>query len=485
MARPKSTLSIKSEKINRQSSIDNMILNELLPDPDRVLEKLGIDADQAFQDIMADDHLTAVMGTRQASVKGMTWDVTLGESDDRILKAVDNMLKGINKNHNGMGIYRMIDDILQANPWGMSCCEVIWKTGVNEWLPVAVKGKPFRYFTFNNKNELKFLSSGNSFDGEKIPPKKILLARHWITSNSFENPYGDKLLSKSYWPVTFKRNGTQWWNVFVEKYAMPLLIGKVKPSVSETDREKLAEDLAEAVQDAVLLTSQDHEIEFQEPKSNRSSEIYEGLNHYMNSAISKIWLGQTLTTEMGDVGSYAASKTHQGVKDERRNQDKKMVESTFQTLIDWFVELNFGEAESPVFSLIEPLGVNQELAERTKILSEAGVKHLAPFYMRNFGLEEDEFEIEEKPMEGEFSKFQVKDQVAVDKMLDSITPEELQKQAEGFLKPVIKLVNESNSYDEVLEKLLDVYPQMKTASLEDMLTRAVFISESMGRFNHE
>jgi len=143
------------EIVTRQNSVDNAQLIDCLPDPDRVLEKLGMDPDVAFQDIMADDHLTSVMGTRQASVKGMNWNITIGDSSSQALAATQDMLDGINRNHNGMGIPRMIDDILQANPWGMSALEPIWERGPDIWLPVAVKGRPFRYFTFDNANDLR------------------------------------------------------------------------------------------------------------------------------------------------------------------------------------------------------------------------------------------------------------------------------------------------------------------------------------------
>lgn len=488
MPRPK-RVEAKSELITRQTSIDNLRLVDNLIDPDRVLEKLGIDADYAFQDITNDDHLTSVMGTRMASVKGMEWDITVGKSDERIMQACQDMLDNLNRNHNGMGVARMIDDILQANPWGMSCLEVVWQTGINEWTPIKVEGRPFRYFTFNNANELKFLTADNISEGVPIPDKKVILSRHWITSQSFENPYGDKLLSKSYWPVTFKRNGLKWWNVFVEKYAMPWLIGRVKPSMSETDRDTLASNLAQAVQDGVLLISNDHELDTLDGNKKDSSDVYVALNKYMDASLSKIWLGETLTTEIGDVGSYAASKVHQGVKDERRDQDKLMVQTAFQTLIDWFVELNFGEqAETPEFKLIEPLGINLELANRDEVLSRTGLKFTSEYYQRKYGLEEDEFEITENtepaidPMAGEFSRASRDNaQSAVDAMTDSLTASELDAQMNGILKPVIELIQNGEDYNEVLKQLTKIFPDMNSEKYEAEILKAYNLADTIGR----
>lgn len=482
------------EIITRSTSIDNMMMQVNLLDPDRVLEKLGVDPEIAFRDMMADDHLTAVMGTRQASIKGMSWDLTVGKSSDRILKATQEVLENLNMRQQGagvqgMGMPRFFDDILQANPWGMSPLEVVWQTGINEWIPLEVKGKPFRYFTFDNDNKLLFRTSSN-WEGEAIPDKKVLLARHWITSSSFDNPYGDKLLSKSYWPVFWKRNGIQFWNVYLEKYGMPWVVAKVNPNMGENDREALAEDMVNMVQDGAIVLPNTSEIELMDSSGKSSqSDLYEKMLTFNDNALSKVWLGQTLTTQLGDVGSYAASKTHEGVKDERRNQDKKMVESTVQTLIDWFVELNFGLAPSPEFRLIEPLGVNQELATRDKTLTETGIKFTPEYYQRKYGLEEDEFEIKEEAepvasVEGEFSKAKTPaDQLAIDNMLASLDPVELQKQLNGILKPVIKLINNGADYNEVLKKLTSVHDDMDSEMLELELTKAYNLADTIGRLS--
>lgn len=495
---PRRKRDYENEVVSRETAVDSMAFINNLPDPDRVLEKLGISADDAFKDLMQDDQLTTVMGTRVAAIKGMNWDLNIQEgTTDNILKANQDMLHKLNRNHQGQGISRLMDDILQANPWGMSVQEVIWKITGESWDVSEVKGRPFRYFTFNDENELRFLSKEHPTEGEEVPDYKLLLSRHWITSNSYDNPYGDKLLSKSYWPIILKRQSTQFWQVFLEKFGMPWVIAKVPTSYDETKKSRVATSLANMVQDGVLVITNDGSVDIQDPAGRQSSsDTYLNCLAYMDKALAKIWLGQTLTTDVGTVGSYAASQTHQGVKDERRNQDKSMIEGAIQTLCDWYTLLNFGEnAIAPQFKLTEPLGVNKELADRDKTLSESGVKFTKVYYQRNYGLEEDEFEIKEEqqtePVNNsrpgitleQFAKSAFSDQAAIDKMLDTLPPEELQKQAQGLLKPIIKLVQDAKDYDEILDELLTTYPDMNSSAAENMLTRAYFVSEMIGRIN--
>ena len=45
----------------------------------------------------------------------------------------------------------------------------------------------------------------------------------------------------------------------------------------------------------------------------------------MNSEISKAVLGQTLTTEIGSTGSYAAANTHMAVRQDIIDADKNLL----------------------------------------------------------------------------------------------------------------------------------------------------------------
>jgi phage gp29-like protein len=54
---------------------------------------------------------------------------------------------------------------------------------------------------------------------------------------------------------------------------------------------------------------------------------------------------------------------------------------------------------------------------------------------------------------------------------------------EGALKPIIDLINESGDYNAVMERLIETYPDMDIKAIEDMLARAIFVSELWGRLN--
>ncbi|HOE18395.1 MAG TPA: DUF935 family protein [Syntrophorhabdaceae bacterium] len=59
----------------------------------------------------------------------------------------------------------------------------------------------------------------------------------------------------------------------------------------------------------------------------------------------------------------------------------------------------------------------------------------------------------------------------------------MQRQAEGLLRPVIDLIEQGNDYHEILDTLAGTYPNMDDAALQEMLSRAIFVSELWGRLS--
>lgn len=69
------------------------------------------------------------------------------------------------------------------------------------------------------------------------------------------------------------------------------------------------------------------------------------------------------------------------------------MESTFNRLIAWIVELNFGDVPCPTFELFEnEESGTKERAERDKTLADSGVKFTAQYWKRTYGLEEGDIE---------------------------------------------------------------------------------------------
>lgn len=467
---------ITEEIATRKRALNFYSLANILPDPDIVLKKQGKDI-RIYKELLCDPHVFACTQSRKAGVLSLDWEINRGLDKDQNAEYIENLLKKLD-------IQKLMSDILDATQFGFQPLEIMWKRDKSgHIMPEKVVAKPPEWFCFDDDNNLKFRTKENYY-GEIVPNKKFLLAQNNPTYN---NPYGDRTLSRVFWNVTFKKGGLKFWVIFTEKYGMPHLIGKHPRGSTKEETNSLADMLEDMVQDAIAVIPDDSSIEIQEANKSSSAEIYEKLIDKMNTEISKAILGQTLTTEIGSTGSYAASNTHMQVRQDIIDSDKKLVEGVINQLIQWIYEINFTEAEVPVFELYEPEDVDLNLAQRDKILSDTGVKFTKEYFIKNYGLEEEDFDIREDiiPASPNFKEFKeeedklVPGQLQIENLFKFITEGDLNKQAQSMLSPLIKLFESCENYEEAFELLTDKNLQSK--QFEQTIQKALFLCELRGR----
>ncbi len=468
---------ITDEIATRKRALNFYTLANILPDPDIVLKKQGKDI-TIYKELLCDSHVFACIQSRKSGVLSLEWDINRGLDKDENAEEIEKLLKKLD-------IHKLISDILDATSFGFQPLEIMWKRDKSgHVLPERVVAKPPEWFCFDDDNNLKFRTKENYY-GELLPDKKFLLVQNNPTYN---NPYGERTLSRVFWNVTFKKGGMKFWVIFTEKYGMPHLIGKHPRGATKAETDSLADMLEEMVQDAIAVIPDDSSVEIKEASKSSSAEIYEKLIDKMNSEISKAILGQTLTTEVGATGSYAAANTHMQVRQDIIDSDKKLVESVINQLITWIYEINFPNSEIPVFELYAPEDVDLTLAQRDKILSDTGVKFTKEYFIKAYGLEEEDFDIREDiipPQVPNFKEFKEQEETAplgqqqLEDLFKFLSENELTNQAQKMLSPLISLIENCDSFEEAYELLTD--KNLKSKKFEESLQKALFLSELQGR----
>ncbi len=474
--------SLQGEFATRERSIDFSYLGLFLPNPDPVLKKLGQDI-RIYNDLLVDSFLAGCVRSRKAGLLSMSWGLDRGSARSKVTKVIETALKKIN-------ITNTLQEMLSYSLFGYSVHEVVWDRVDNYILPVAIKEKPQFWFTFLAKNnELRLRTKVNWVTGDPLPPRKFLLLQH---EPSYANPYGNPILAQCFWPVTFKKAGLKFWAIFVEKYGMPFLVGKHPRGVNEQEVNAFADELENLVQDAIAVIPDDSNVTTIETRNaNSTGELQSKFIDSCKTEISIAVLGQNLTTEIKG-GSFAASEVHMRVRKDMIDQDKKQIEFAFNRLIKWICEINFGDSvEPPVFCLVEKEDIDKELAARDQLLVTTGLKFTKKYYLKAYGFNDDEIELNpQEPIpsakgvtSGTYSESQehtFPDQAAIDNAADSLSPKDIEKLTNGILAPVIKLVKEGKSYEDIMSNLAQTFPDMDTKSLEKMLSRAIFVSELWG-----
>ena len=448
-----------------------------LPDPDPVLRKLGQDI-TVYRDLLSDAHVWSCYDSRKSGALSCGWGISEGEggsgaANRRALDLVNRMMAAL-------PVRQITTEMLDAPFFGFSPIEVLWQAGAPAWMPERLVGKPPEWFAFDDANRLRFKASGIP-DGEPVPEGKFLLARHHA---SYQNPYGERVLSRCFWPVTFKRGGFKFWAIFTEKFGMPWVRGKVPSGTNETERARLLARLAAMVQDAVAVINNDESVEITESAGKKASaEIYEALINAGNGEVSKAIVGHSLATEAKEGGTYGATKAGLSVRDDLVEKDKGMVAETWDTLFSWVTALNVPGAAAPKFAWHEEEEVQKDLSERDVFLDRQRVRFKPVYYMRHYGLKQDEFTIDdrpEKPAGGEFSEGAGTD--AVDAIGDRLDAE-----ASGpvgdMLAAVRRAVDGAASLEDLRDELIAIYPKISAADLGAMIQRALAVSDLAGRFD--
>jgi phage gp29-like protein len=287
-----------------------------------------------------------------------------------------------------------MSDVLDAIFFGFTVGEIVWKKDGKEIIPVDVVGKPQEWFIFNKENELRLrkFKNGQYFfeEGERLPEYKFILTQ---SKQTYVNPYGERILSKCYWAVQLKRGGVEFWQLMMERYGMPYLIGRYPNTFTEPQKAEFLEQLKQMIEDNITVFEETLGIELKESPQYDIGQLYEKLVDFHNKEISKAVLTVTLTTEIENVGSYKASEIHREMLSYLGVSDKKLVERALNILLEYYVKINYGDEPLPRVKLNKKEAVVEESAERDKILCEIGVKFTKDYFKKRYNLGDGDFEI--------------------------------------------------------------------------------------------
>ncbi len=451
-----------------------------LPNPDIILRKTGKGL-ETLRNLTNHYQVGTCIDSRKSGVLSKLCDLQQGNTPDKNFQIFQDIFADID-------IYGLIENILDAPLFGFVPIEISWEKQGKYIIPVNFEAEPQEWFHFNSDGDFFFKHKSYQPDGLLIKPdecRKFLLPKNKPTR---KNPYGQCILSRCFWNVAFINGGMEFWVKMTEKYGMPFMIGKYDRSMNKQEKENLLKALVNMVQDAVGVIPADGSIEIMDAAGKgASADIYEKLITKCENNISKSILGQTLTTDVGNVGSYAAANTHNAVRTDIINSDKRLCEKTIDTLICYINEINFGDAvPCPKFSIYDEKDVDQSIAERDNKIYNTGVRFTKSYMMKTYGYDEDDIVIVKdtpQPNINEFSDSlsEVLQPIEPLNILDIFTSEDLQNLITPALKPVIDFFSKSRDAEDAMEKLAEVYPEMNTEELEKTLTKVIFISEILGR----
>jgi len=321
-----------------------------------------------------DAHLFSCLQTRKLAVAGSPWEVMPSGGSERDLDAaafVGRALGGVDN------FEEALMDLLDAVGKGFAVSEIMWKPCSAGVVPVSLRKRAAGRFTFvgpDGVSELpRLITEDEPVYGVGLLPDKF--AVHIYRAGA-DQPERGGLLRVLSWIYLFKNYALKDWVGFCEVFGMPLRLGVYSPSAGKEDREALVEAVTRLGSDAAGVISESTRIEFVE-SARRGEGPYSGLIELLNREMSKAVLGQTLTTDVGSSGSYAAGVVHQGVRSDIARADARALERTInRDIVRPMIRFNFGPDTAPPvfrFQMDEPEDL-MALAARDKLLHDMGLR---------------------------------------------------------------------------------------------------------------
>lgn len=326
---------------------------------------------EVYREIRRDGQVHATFQQRRLAIVGRPLIVEPGR-DDAVSRAAAAQLQA---NLEAIAFDRATKGMSWGFFYGFSVGECMWAVRDNKvWLDQVKVRTPWR-FRFTPDGELRLLTRADQMRGEVLPARKF-----WTMASGADNddePYGLGLAHQLYWPVYFKKQALAFWLRALEKFGGPSVVAKYPPGTSLEDQAKLLA-AAQAIRlDSAVVIPEDMGLEFLE--AARGAVDQATFLRQFNAEISKVVIGQTMTTDDG--ASLAQGKVHQDVKEEVTDADaEELCESFQQGPARWLTEWNFPGAAIPVLRRPSPEDeeraskLRKEAAETLKTMGEAGLE---------------------------------------------------------------------------------------------------------------
>jgi phage gp29-like protein len=352
-----------------------------------------------YDRILLDDQVKSCLTQRIGAVVSREWDVLPGDPEDPRSVAAGDALKA---NLEDIGWDRVTEKMLYAPFHGFAVAELMWglrPDGLLGFVPAgrtrAIHVRHARRFRQDKDGRLRLITATN-MTGEILPERKFWEVTVGATDD--DQPYGRGLAEWLYWPCLFKRNGIRFWNTFLDKFSVPTAKGTYRPGTPEQDIQRLLSALSSIANDTGFVIPEGMAVELLHVATTGID--FEKMPAFMDAAIAKIILGQTMTNTAGPTGlGSGLADVQAGVKLEVITSDADLLTDSFSSgPARWWTDLNFGvDVAAPrVVRLVEEEEDTKTVAEADAAIESLGWTRTDESFRDTYG---DGFERKAAPAE--------------------------------------------------------------------------------------
>ncbi len=313
-------------------------------------------AEMIEQVLERDGHLAGIDGARRDEVAGKPFRVhPKPNGDPDVTQPVAKFVRSVVDEIDGFESAAF--DILSANGQGYASQEIVWQQGKVRFPDMAGKTVAMdavcprtlewvhpKHFRFDQVTDEPYIVIGSA--NNSLPANKFIF--HASTGTGLIERRG--FMRACIWYHAAKQWALRDWITFAHIYGIPQLEGIYDADTEQQPEmrslyETVLRDFGEGIP---AIHPRDFEVKItQPPQGGKSSDVHGALMGMCNAEMSKRVQGETLTTEMGQFGSYGASETHADVRHVITVADgKKLCNTLRRDLLRPIVELNVARLAS-------------------------------------------------------------------------------------------------------------------------------------------
>lgn len=341
----------------RTADFNQAFTHELTPARVKSILRAAADGEPAEQNAVFNELLEKDLDLRNAkrtrlmALTGLPWEIisstqatqdggqndALADECTAYCREVCQTIEGFDK------ALRHLDESIAR---GCSLVEIEWATVDGQRRPIAAHCvSPTRLREdWRDPGKLRALSGENDHEGidlSEFPAGKFIV---WPSDPIGHSHFRGGLLRACVVAALVKRLGLRAWQTGVELFGLPITIGKYRTSATAEEKAAIKKMLSELGIARGGMFPEGTEIELKEA-GQAGAWPHERLLSWVEAGYAKLWLGQTLTTQVGETGGAMATATvHNEVRADLRDDDiRAEAEVIREQLLRPLVLLRFGE----------------------------------------------------------------------------------------------------------------------------------------------
>lgn len=283
-----------------------------------------------YRDIMVDSHLLAEFSKRKIAILKETPSFTpYDKADPAAVASRDEIERMWGKLK---GKREALTHLLDSSLYPVALIEKVWKPSadparayeIDRLIPVPHHLLDYRDGCLKLRKIDKDGRRTEIF--HKPDPLRYIIHRgHLLTS--FPDKWGGPMRALLFW-FLFKTMNREWWARFLDRFGSPFIVGKY-PDADTRSRSELVHAFSQATRIFGLVIPTEASVDLIQSATSQGGDAFQAFHTVANAEMSKLIVGQTMTTEAqaGGIGGTQAT-VHQAVRDDIQGFDSSALAET-------------------------------------------------------------------------------------------------------------------------------------------------------------